>query len=83
MELAHGADGPPESFGGVAQVAHDEPVLPAALDGARPAQIRRRWGTIVDRSQSGMCGIINLARSFKIKLASGTVSVSGLNQTIQ
>ena len=51
VELLDGAVGPPESLGGVPQVAHDEAVLPATLPGARAAQVGRRRRTVVHSAQ--------------------------------
>ena len=54
VELLDCAVGPPESLGGVPQVAHDEAVLPPALARPRAAQVRRRRGTVVHGAQPAM-----------------------------
>lgn len=54
MEGGHAAVGPFEALLGVPKIAHDVPVLPAALLGAWSTQIAGRWWTVVDRTQSAI-----------------------------
>ena len=53
VELFDGAVRPLEALGGVAEVAHDEAVLPAAAARARPLQVGGRRGAVVNRAQPG------------------------------
>ncbi len=52
VELPDGAEAPPESLGGVPEVAHDEAVLPAALSGSGAAQVRGRRRAVVDSAEA-------------------------------
>lgn len=52
LELADCAEGPLEALAGVPEVAHDEAVLPAALDGARAPEVGGRGGAVVHCAQS-------------------------------
>ncbi len=52
VELLDCAQAPPESLGGVPEVAHDESVLPAALPRPWAAQVGGRGGAVVDGAKA-------------------------------
>ena len=56
LKLSDCAKGPLEALAGVPQVAHDEPVLPAALHCPWTPEVGRRWRPVMHSPKSGQIG---------------------------